>query len=1624
LLADGNLGAELGSLAANDGGTLAAGRDLRLEVSGPFAGRGGTLAAGGNLDLSLPAVSFDAATAGSFESGGRFSLDVLGFANAGTWRPSAASVSVRATAAFSNAGDIEAAGDLLATAGTSFDNAGRLFAAGALDLGAPQLSNQGELLAGGNLVVNAATTNRGAIAAVGNVALSGAALDNAGGRTQSDRNLSIDVAGALDNVGGTLAALGNADLRAGRILNDRAAPTGTVSVSRGRDAALLDGLVLLADPRVILADLSPDHAAGTVLVAGDPALGTTDRLVSLPETVRTESSQAHGAAGRILVLGDAAIRAEGPMSNRGGEILAGGSLTLAASALDNGRSADLINGTTIRTDPTDLARFVAELNAARGAGLSFQSGTDPATGDPVFSTVPAYASNPATAGTPAVTPGIGGSVQAGGAAALTVGSLIQQGTLTAGGSMTVDSAGTLDNTGTIAVAGDLSVRSASLSNTAGARLLAGRDLSLDIAGTLLNQSAVIEAGRDLAIAAGAVRNLDAGQSTTGRSYRVDTPAGYQDDKWLTYAEYAAGVEALVADPAARAKLLAPEYLADYANYEGSHRIRLAGPTDFYMDSGLTEPTFDFTFTRRDGRATITAGRNLDLSAGSLTNEASLINAGADLTARIGALSNNAAADEYRLLISAGEWSEYRVYVPAAAALQAGASLSVAAAGSIVNTGNVLGQAIALSGSELTNGITDPRIPPITSTQPGAAIPLLPPNLGTPPAPRTGTPMPSQDHDPLVLPRVGETGGASPPPLAGDLLAPRNSSGTRFLHTSPASSALAPLGPDYLLSLLPAELANGRDLLFLADPAVEQQLLREAALQETGRAWFIDGLAYDDQLQVSADTQQRAALYEAAARFAAATGVGLGQALSPEQLAALDAPMLWYVEQDVPDGAGGTVQALVPVVYLPALDRARLTNVAGGLVQGGDVSLDFTGRVTNTGYLAAERTLSVSASEFINAKRNADFGKQYQEIEGGWIDITGSRVQPGAFVTAAELQIRASRIESVSGEFEVLGADLAETQARSAAYLDQLRRDLGAGFVERQAQDDLHFEVHQKRKYDFASVAAMAVGIAVAVLTEGAGTFLLDLQAGSVAAAAADAAVSAMASSAASSVVTGDFAVKDVLRAGLAGGLTAGLSFGIGGQLGNVTLTGGNLVDGNLVRAANAATSLTDKLVGYAVRAGVSAGTQQLVYGDEAGNFGDALLNSFVASATADAANWVGANTPPQTLQNVLAHGAVGCAAAAAMGNDCLAGALGGMTSVVAAPLATQVMFGTAETDGLNNAQRAAIAGTSVLIAGLVAQTLDRSAADAGGAAANEVINNWLHPKEQTALKRAEAACAAGNAGACQLKLSLQRLDLGRENTDYARTSKGLLTAFVEAGSGMFLAPAQLATALVDGNLVDVAIATLKGAVDLPFEIASGLASGTPEVRGKALAQAVMLGVGVAQLGRVAATKMTAGPSIYKQSIGPANYTDDARIFTNFYSEGSAVDIGEHFRSFESGGSYLIPKGGYDAYVAGKAIVGRPDGQFMTSKVAMDDLLRQTGGSTELIKARLGIPPDAWMDPLIRIDILRPLAFNPRLPSGAEMGANSQFVRGGITSGRMPEIVTDQIPSSSITATQVIPTGVK
>lgn len=124
--------------------------------------------------------------------------------------------------------------------------------------------------------------------------------------------------------------------------------------------------------------------------------------------------------------------------------------------------------------------------------------------------------------------------------------------------------------------------------------------------------------------------------------------------------------------------------------------------------------------------------------------------------------------------------------------------------------------------------------------------------------------------------------------------------------------------------------------------------------------------------------------------------------------------------------------------------------------------------------------------------------------------------------------------------------------------------------------------------------------------------------------------------------------------------------------------------------------------------------------------------------------------------------------------------------------------------------------------------------------------------------------------------------------------------------------------------------------------------------------------------------------------------------------------------FRNGGSYLVPKSVYHKWIAGKQTVGRPDGQFLTTRGAMDDLLSKSNGNLDFVKAKLGIPPQYWNEPLYRVDVESPLLYNARMPSGMESGANSYFRWGGYTSGGMPEIATDVIPMGGFT---VRPTGI-
>ncbi|AST85175.1 hypothetical protein ACI2UZ_26255 [Ralstonia nicotianae] len=74
--------------------------------------------------------------------------------------------------------------------------------------------------------------------------------------------------------------------------------------------------------------------------------------------------------------------------------------------------------------------------------------------------------------------------------------------------------------------------------------------------------------------------------------------------------------------------------------------------------------------------------------------------------------------------------------------------------------------------------------------------------------------------------------------------------------------------------------------FYYNPQAENQRLDQAALAQTGRTSFINGLTYDSQIRLTVDDRQKLILYQSAVDYAKAYNLQLGQALTPEPLVAL------------------------------------------------------------------------------------------------------------------------------------------------------------------------------------------------------------------------------------------------------------------------------------------------------------------------------------------------------------------------------------------------------------------------------------------------------------------------------------------------------------------------------------------------------------------------------------------------------------------------------------------------------------------------------------------------------------------------------------------------------------------
>ena len=122
---------------------------------------------------------------------------------------------------------------------------------------------------------------------------------------------------------------------------------------------------------------------------------------------------------------------------------------------------------------------------------------------------------------------------------------------------------------------------------------------------------------------------------------------------------------------------------------------------------------------------------------------------------------------------------------------------------------------------------------------------------------------------------------------------------------------------------------------------------------------------------------------------------------------------------------------------------------------------------------------------------------------------------------------------------------------------------------------------------------------------------------------------------------------------------------------------------------------------------------------------------------------------------------------------------------------------------------------------------------------------------------------------------------------------------------------------------------------------------------------------------------------------------------------------------EGGGTWFLTEKQYYEFIAGRNIVGRADGQFMISSKAANQIIHKAGGSTSKIAKSLGTEWTSGQK-LMRVDVTNPLKYNVRLPKSGMSGANTKFIPGGKTSGKIPEVVTDPLPITEIWITPVKP----
>jgi filamentous hemagglutinin len=1362
-----------------------------------------------------------------------------------------------------NRGTVEA-GSVLSVTGGNYDNQGattRSQGDANFNIGGTLTNTGGSIFAGNNVNINAGAVVNDQTAPSGSntttTAISDPSLLWSGSVGQVAINLQSYAGG---DTGALYSETQNLPATLGGLLSPTGSQT-TVTVTPFNGECVedcgLDAGQPVAGSGVVyfnkyLTGTGPDGQSQYLWYVGtapDPQAASTASF-TLPTVYQTSTTQQAGTSG-VISAGNSISLTAGSLSNLGGQIAAQGNVTLNVQSLSNGAAAPTTTAqSSIYVDQGQYSAFLSQIAsigtiAIKGTGnasgaYDCDSGGYCLVGNVLqptqFVIQPSSAAPSASGSLVSATPT--GMVAAGNNLAIYGGNLVNAGLLYAGNNVQIGAASLTNQGGNQQNYSSQTGCAAGVPNSACGT--AGNTRGSNPTTTTFGYSqndATIYAGNDLVIAAGQINNtfgnLLAGHDIViggvGTTASSTTPAGSLNN---TSGNIVAGNNITLNVSGAITNNLPPP-VPVHENYGSKEQYSGCMTAGGYKESYCE----GYVDQQSGSSSVISAGNNLQINAGSLTNIGSLIAAGNSATISVaGPVVNEAqtlnaywhshwvqetgdfSPDKRHDVWACGSVAECTaLYGTAytgtggtidpptpvgniAATIQA-PNLTITSGGQIQNVGNVIGTSVSLTGQKLINGITTANTYTPRVNAPSQVISLSPVDL------------PGLN---LSTPRT--VGGTIPTPVAGK---------ASYVDNSLGASEIGNLSPQDLLNALPRGLQPS-STLFYYNPQEEDLMLQQAALQQTGKASFIDGLTYDSKTGTSVTEQEKEYLYQNALDYATTNNLQLGTALTQTQINALDKPMLWYVEQTVPDPtctasnstvSCPTITALMPQVYLPSNTSAMS---AGGNISGQDVTLNFGkgsgGSILNTGSITASGTLTVNTDTLTNQANQVNVGQIWSKVKGGYVDETGTTVQPGGFMSAANMDLNVDTLNQIGGALQKLNADGTVDQAGTQQLLAQLQQQLGGSFTQTSVSDNLHTSFTAEGGFGIQQIAAMVAAVVASVVTAGAaaavmGVAMAQMTLGEAIVAAA---LSGMAGSAASQIVSGNgFSVTSMLEAGAVAALTAGItdgitynsstgSFGLGNlnqgldslpqntstlsQLAGISNVG-NALTGTVAQAgATAAGNLPEELAALGATATISAGVQTAIEGGSfLNNLKSAGLSDISAVGAFSIGNAFNQSSGFWTTSNplyVAEHAALGCAVGAIGGTGCEGGAIGGATGA----------FLNSTVDANGNVPAPLEVAMTTMAGGLIAGALGANAQGGAMAAQNETLNNWLsHVRPQpTAPSQAEQyqqAVATGNSSQQDQLAALS----AQNDQNLARACAG--------GTGSPACQAQIQAAQAGGNLV-------------------------------------------------------------------------------------------------------------------------------------------------------------------------------------------------------------------------------